>query len=96
MQFLKKTNNSITSLIILILLISSFFILKFALQKEKVYYPKMIDNQIFTDFEVEELIDESIIAINSSGKGLLPAPSLFIYFLSIIAAAISRKNLSID
>jgi hypothetical protein len=34
--------------------------------------------------------------INSSGKGLLPAPSLFIYLLSIIAAAISRKNLSID
>ena len=46
--------------------------------------------------QIEELIDESIIAINSSGKGLLPAPSLFIYFLSIIAAAISRKNLSID
>ena len=61
MQFLKKINNSITSLIILILLISSFFILKFALQKEKVYSPKIIDNQIFTDFEVEELIDKKKI-----------------------------------
>ncbi len=58
MQFLQKTKNSIISLIILIILISSFFILKFALQKEKIYSPKMIHNQIFTDFEVEELIEE--------------------------------------
>ena len=57
MQFLQKIRNSIISLIILIILISSFFILKFALQKEKIYTPKMIDNQIFTDFEVEELVD---------------------------------------
>ena len=56
MQFLQKIKKSITSLIILTLLISSFFVLKFALQKEKVYSPKMVDNQIFTDFEVEELI----------------------------------------
>jgi hypothetical protein len=56
------------------------------------YQKRVIDSSTW----VEELIDESIIAINSSGKGLLPAPSLFIYFLSIIAAAISRKNLSID
>ncbi len=57
MQFLQKIRNSIISLIILILLISSFFILKFALQKEKVYIPKKIANQIFTNFEVEELIE---------------------------------------
>ena len=69
MQFLKKTNNSITSLIILILLISSFFVLKFALQKEKVYSPKMIDNQIFTDFEVEELIDEKKINFDETFIG---------------------------
>ena len=56
------------------------------------YQKRVIDSSTW----VEELIDESIIMINSSGKGLLPAPSLFIYLLSIIAAAISRKNLSID
>ena len=56
------------------------------------YQKRVIDSSTW----VEELIDESIIMINSSGKGLLPAPSLFIYFLSIITAAISRKNLSID
>ena len=69
MQFLKKINNSITSLIILILLISSFFVLKFALQKEKAYFPKMIDNQIFTDFEVEELIDEKKINFDEAFIG---------------------------
>ena len=57
MQFLQKTKNFIISLIILIILISSFFILKFALQKDKIYTPKIIDNQIFTGFEVEELIE---------------------------------------
>jgi hypothetical protein len=56
------------------------------------YQKRVIDSSTW----VEELIDESIITINSSTKGLLPAPSLFIYFLSIITAAISRKNLSID
>ena len=61
MQFLQKIKKSITSLIILILLISSFFVLKFALQKEKVYSPKIVDNKIFTDFEVEELIGEKKI-----------------------------------
>ena len=50
MQFLEKTKKSIFSLIILVLLISSFFIFKFALQKEKIYSPKITDNQIFTDF----------------------------------------------
>ena len=55
--FAEKINNSKTSLIVLIILISSFFVLKFALQKEKIYSPKILDNQIFTDFEVEELIE---------------------------------------
>ena len=58
MQFLEKIKNSIFSLIILILLIISFFVFKFALQKEKIYTPKMTDNQIFTDFNVQFLIDE--------------------------------------
>ena len=58
MQFLEKIKKSIFSLIILILLIISFFIFKFALQKEKIYTPKMTDNQIFTDFKVQFLIDE--------------------------------------
>ena len=65
MQFLQKTKNFIISLVILIFLISSFFILKFALQKEKIYTPKMIDNQIFTDFEVEELIEGKKINFDS-------------------------------
>ena len=58
MQFLEKIKNSIFSLIILILLIISFFVFKFALQKEKIYTPKMTDNQIFTDFKVQFLFDE--------------------------------------
>ena len=61
MQFLGKIKKSIFSLIILILLIISFFIFKFALQKEKIYSPKLINNQIFTNFEVVELIDEKRI-----------------------------------
>ena len=61
MQFLEKTKKSIFSLIILALLISSFFIFKFALQKEKIYSPKITDNQIFTDFEVIDLIEEKKI-----------------------------------
>ena len=61
MQSLEKIKKSIFSLIILILLIISFFVFKFALQKEKIYTPKMTDNQIFTDFEVEELINEKQI-----------------------------------
>ena len=69
MQFLQKTKNFIISLIILIILISSFFILKFALQKEKIYTPKMIDNQIFTDFEVEELIEEKKVNFDSAFIG---------------------------
>ena len=64
MQFLEKTKKSIFSLIILILLIISFFIFKFALQKEKIYTPKMTDNQIFTDFKVQFLIDEKQINFN--------------------------------
>ena len=58
MQFLEKIKKSIFSLIILILLIISFFVFKFALQKEKIYTPKMTDNQIFTDFKVQFLFDE--------------------------------------
>ena len=64
MQYLEKIKKSIFSLIILILLIISFFIFKFALQKEKIYSPKNSNNQIFTDFEVVELIDENQINFN--------------------------------
>ena len=64
MQFLEKIKKSIFSLIILILLIISFFVFKFALQKEKIYSPKMSENQIFTDFEVVELIEEKQINFN--------------------------------
>ena len=64
MQFLGKIKKSIFSLIILILLIISFFIFKFALQKEKIYSPKMSDNQIFTNIEVVELIEEKQINFN--------------------------------
>ena len=69
MQFLQKTKNFIISLIILIILISSFFILKFALQKDKIYTPKIIDNQIFTDFEVEELIEGKKVIFDSAFIG---------------------------
>ena len=65
MEFFQKINNSKTSLIVLILLISSFFVLKFALQKEKIYSPKIIDNQIFTDFKVEELIEGEKVNFDS-------------------------------
>ena len=61
MQFLEKTKKSIFSLIILILLILSFFVFKFALEKEKIYSPKITDNQINTDFEVTDLIEEKKI-----------------------------------
>ena len=61
MQFLEKTKKSIFSLIILVLLILSFFVFKFALEKEKIYSPKIIDNQINTDFEVTDLIEEKKI-----------------------------------
>ena len=64
MQFLEKTKNLIFSSIILILLIISFFVFKFALQKEKIYSPKMSENQIFTDFEVVGLIEEKQINFN--------------------------------
>ena len=64
MQFLEKIKKSIFSLIILILLIISFFVFKFALQKEKIYYPKMSENQIFTDFEVVGLVEEKQINFN--------------------------------
>ena len=61
MQFLEKTKKSIFSLIILVLLILSFFVFKFALEKEKIYSPKITDNQINTDFEVTDLIEEKKI-----------------------------------
>ena len=64
MQFLKKTKKSIFSLIILVLLILSFFVFKFALEKEKIYSPKIADNQIDTDFEVTDLIEEKKINFN--------------------------------
>ena len=64
MQFLEKIKKSIFSTIILILLIISFFIFKFALQKEKIYFPKISENQIFTDFKVQFLIDEKQINFN--------------------------------
>ena len=66
MQFLKKIKNSIFSLVILFLLIISFFVFKFALQKEKIYYPKMNDNQIFTNFEVVEFVEEKQINFNKA------------------------------
>ena len=64
MQFLEKTKKSIFSLIILVLLILSFFVFKFALEKEKIYSPKITDNQINTDFEVTDLIEEKKINFN--------------------------------
>ena len=69
MQFLEKIKKSIFSLIILILLIISFFVFKFALQKEKIYSPKMSENQIFTDFEVVGLIEEKQINFNEALTG---------------------------
>ena len=50
MQFLEKTKKLIFSLIILALLILSFFVFKFALEKEKIYSPKITNNQINIDF----------------------------------------------
>jgi len=61
LQFLEKTKKSIFSLIVLVLLILSFFVFKFALEKEKIYSPKITDNQINTDFEVTDLIEEKKI-----------------------------------
>ena len=61
MQFLEKTKKLIFSLIILALLILSFFVFKFALEKEKIYSPKMSDNNIFTDFKVQTLVEEKTI-----------------------------------
>ncbi len=61
MQSLEKIKKSIFSLIILIFLIISFFVFKFALQKEKIYSPKISENQIFTDFEVVGLVEEKQI-----------------------------------
>ena len=61
MQFLEKTKKSIFSLIVLVLLILSFFVFKFALEKEKIYSPKIMEDQIFTDFEVIDLINEKKI-----------------------------------
>ena len=61
MRFLEKTKKSIFSLITLVLLILSFFVFKFALEKEKIYSPKITDNLINTDFEVTDLIEEKKI-----------------------------------
>ena len=64
MRFLEKIKKSIFSLIILVLLILSFFVFKFALQKEKIYSPKVTENQISTNFEVIDLIEEKKINFN--------------------------------
>ena len=64
MQLLEKTKKSIFSLIILVLLILSFFVFKFALEKEKIYSPKITDNQINIDFEVSDLVEEKKINFN--------------------------------
>jgi len=64
LQFLEKIKKSIFSLIILALLILSFFVFKFALQKEKIYSPRINDNQIFTDFEVIDLTEEKKINLD--------------------------------
>ena len=63
MQLLEKTKKSIFSLIILVLLILSFFVFKFALEKEKIYSPKITNNQINIDFEVTDLIEEKKITL---------------------------------
>lgn len=52
------------------------------------YQKRVIDSSTW----VEELIDSSVILDDSDSKSLLPAPSLFIYLLSILTAAVSRKN----
>ena len=64
MRFLEKIKKSIFSLIILVLLILSFFVFKFALQKEKIYSPKVTENQISTNFEVIDLIEEKKIGFD--------------------------------
>tara|TARA_B100000900_G_C20599542_1_gene724948 strand:+ start:4193 stop:5536 length:1344 start_codon:yes stop_codon:yes gene_type:complete len=54
-----------------------------------VYYQKrVIDSSTW----VEESINGSIVKISMQDKEFLPAPSLFVYLLSIIFAAISRKT----
>ena len=68
MQFLEKIKKSIFSLIILILLIISFFVFKFALQKEKIYSPKMSENQIFTHFEVFEKLGKVSLMLMPSAQ----------------------------
>ena len=70
MQFLRKIKNSIFSLIILIFLVISFFVFKSSLEKEKIYSPKMSDNNIFTDFRVQTLVEEKTINFKKvlSGK----------------------------
>ena len=69
MQFLIKIKNSIFSLIILILLVISFFVFKSSLEKEKIYSPKMSDNNIFTDFRVQTLVEEKTINFEKAVSG---------------------------
>ena len=64
MRFLEKIKKSIFSLIILVFLILSFFVFKFALQKEKIYSPKVTENQISTNFEVIDLMEEKKIGFD--------------------------------
>ena len=70
MQFLRKIKNSIFSLIILIFLVISFFVFKSSLEKEKIYSPKTIDNNFFTDFRAQTLVEEKTINFEQflSGK----------------------------
>ncbi len=53
------------------------------------YQKRVIDSSKW----VEELIDESVIISNSGSTGFLPAPSLLIYLVSIITAAIAKKRI---
>jgi len=64
LRFLEKIKKSIFSLIILVFLILSFFVFKFALQKEKIYSPKVTENQISTNFEVIDLMEEKKIGFD--------------------------------
>ena len=53
------------------------------------YQKRVIDSSQW----VEEHINQSVIIVNPASKVFLPAPSLFIYLISVITAAIARKNI---
>ena len=52
------------------------------------YQKRVVDSSQW----VEESINQSTIIINSGSEEFLPAPSLFIYLLSIISAALAKKK----